>query len=97
MTVWPDVQSKMLFKRKTHTNMESSQDSLITSINITLISHTCLCGAWLKFAKILELGNQIAPKFGTALVQDSLGPVEIPVKSGIARIRPQHRNYQSWS
>lgn len=42
-------------------------------------------------AKILELGKQIALKFSTALVQDSLGPLEIPAKNSIARIRPQHR------
>lgn len=60
--------------------MESSQNSLIKNINGTIIPHTCLCDVWLKFAKILELGNQIALKFRTAVVQDSVGPLEIPAK-----------------
>lgn len=87
----------MLLKSKTYTNTETSQNSVISKINITVTLYTFLLNVWLKLAKIPESGDQIVLKFRAALVQDLLGPLEIPALSNIARIRPQHGNYQSWS
>lgn len=99
MTIWPDVQSEMLFKSKACTSTEVSQNSLVSNIAVIphIIPYICLCSMWLKFAKDLDLGDQIALKFSRALVLHLLGPLEIPAKNSIARVRPQYKKYQSWS
>lgn len=87
MRAWPCARSIWeAFKRQ---NIHRPGE--FTKLSNKQVKYNCYssCDVWLKLAKkITELGNQIVLKCRAALVQDLPGPLEVPTKNSIARVRP---------